>query len=51
MNNEYENLINSYKELFNQTMNPVFFTMYSYIKNTKSVILLTDLENDNEITL
>lgn len=51
MNNECKNLIKSYKALFKETMNPVFFTMYSYIANTKTPILLEDLEKDNEITL
>lgn len=50
MNNECKNLIKSYKALFDATMNPVFFTMYSYIQNEKTPILLQDLENENELT-
>ena len=51
MSIECKNLIKSYKALFKETMNPIFFTMYSYIENTKTPIVLSDLENQNEQSL
>ena len=51
MNNECKNLIKSYKALFKETMNPVFFTLASYIENNNIAILLDEKTNEKELTL
>lgn len=49
MKQDYKILAESYKKLFYETMNPVFWTLASYMENNKTSILLDDFTN--ELTL
>ena len=51
MKKDFQILANSYKELFYKTMNPVFFTLASYITYNKSVVLLNEQTKEDELAL
>ena len=49
---ELENLIKSYRMLFELTCNPVFFTAHNYIKRTNNLVCLPPMEEkQDELTL
>ena len=50
MEKDYKILSKSYKSLFLKTMNPIFFTLASYIENNKCTILLNGYTNEEELT-
>ena len=51
MSKECKILSQCYKKLFLETMNPVFFTLASYIENNNIAILLGEKTNEKELTL
>ena len=44
-------LVKSYKELFLKTMNPIFFTLASYMENTNTLIQLNDNTKEEILSL